>query len=448
MSDLGKRYLYNGVLLRCDKGTIPTPFTVLPRPSRIRGQFQAHELDRVPLVNIKPFGACALKYGSPCLPMAPQWTQVHQGALRLGPAHAHPLLETSVCQCKLGGRITPLMAPLLPTVAGLEPIPGVTPLYGPDPVAPPDPNAGDATAHEVAEGFKWAALGLAVLGAGLAIAGCFFPPLELAAGASFEAALAASASTAFVAADASLAIGVGIDLAVAEVHPSPANQAVVVGDLVGLALGYGAGKAIGAAVSKFGPAVVEAFAQRAAKEALPEVDPATVYHFKSNAYVQSLLDEINPKYFGQDTRYGAGLYVAQHGQTAIAEVTYHGGDPAVGKVIRYEMDMSQIKALDMTDPATAKAYGADAAFAHEAAVEAKVAAKRAEGVLSDKELGRLEATKYAGFQEIGARAQAEGYNAVKFPSVRGEGYNYVIYSESADFMNQVMKPQMVMPAVK
>ena len=99
----------------------------------------------------------------------------------------------------------------------------------------------------------------AVLGAGLAIAGCFFPPLELAAGASFEAALAASASTAFVAADASLAIGVGLDLAVAEVHPSPANQAVVVGDLVGLALGYGIGKAIGAAVSKFGPAVVEAF---------------------------------------------------------------------------------------------------------------------------------------------------------------------------------------------
>ena len=267
MSDLGKRYLYNGVLLRCDKGTIPTPFTVLPRPSRIRGQFQAHELDRVPLVNIKPFGACALKYGSPCLPMAPQWTQVHQGALRLGPAHAHPLLETSVCQCKLGGRITPLMAPLLPTVAGLEPIPGVTPLYGPDPVAPPDPNAGDATAHEVAEGFKWAALGLAVLGAGLAIAGCFFPPLELAAGASFEAALAASAGTAFVAADASLAIGVGLDLAVAEVHPSPANQAVVVGDLVGLALGYGIGKAIGAAVSKFGPAVVEAFSQRAAQKA-------------------------------------------------------------------------------------------------------------------------------------------------------------------------------------
>ena len=298
----------------------------------------------------------------------------------------------------------------------------------------------------MAAGFKWAALGLAVAGVGLAIAGCFFPPLELAAGASFEAALAASA--AFVAADASLAIGVGLDVGVAEVHPSPANQAVVVGDLVGLALGYGAGKVIGAAVSKFGPEVAEIFARRAAQKALQEVDPATVYHFKGNNYVQSLLDEINPKYFGKDTRYGPGLYVAQHGETAIAEVNYHGGDPAVGKVIRYEMDMSQIKALDMTDPATAKAYGTQEAFAHEAAVEAQVAAKRAEGVLSKEDLDALTNTKYAKFQEIGIRAKTEGYNAVKFPSMRGEGYNYVIYSEDAGFMNQVMKPQMVMPAVK
>ena len=248
MSDQGKQYVYNGVFLRCDKGTIPMPFTVLPRPSRIRGQFQAHELDKVPLVNIKPFGGCAVLYG-PCMPAPVLWMGVHQGGLRLGPLHAHPLLESSTCQCGVGGTISILMRPPAPG-AGSAPTPA-------DPA--------DATAHEVAEGFKWAALGFAVAGVGLAIAGCFFPPLELAAGASFEAALAASASTAFVAADASFAIGVGIDVGVAEVHPTPANQAVVVGDLVGLALGYGAGKVIGAAVSKFGPAVVEAFTQRAAQ---------------------------------------------------------------------------------------------------------------------------------------------------------------------------------------
>ena len=93
---------------------------------------------------------------------------------------------------------------------------------------------------------------------------CFFPPLELAAGASFEAALAASVGTAFVLADASMALGVGIDAGVALAHPTPANKAVVVGDALGLAIGYGIGKAIGAGVSKFGPSVAKMFAQRAA----------------------------------------------------------------------------------------------------------------------------------------------------------------------------------------
>ena len=112
------------------------------------------------------------------------------------------------------------------------------------------------------------------------------------------------------------------------------------------------------------------------------------------------------------------------------------------------MDMSKVNALDMSDPAVAKAYKVDEAFAHEHAVEADVATKRAAGVLSDKELKSLTDTKYAKFQEIGAKAQQEGYNAVKFPSVRGAGNNYVLYSDDATFINSVMKPQMVMPATK
>ena len=436
-SNQGKQFAYNGVLLRCDKGALTTPLTVLPRPSRIRGQFQATALDCFPGVNVLPFGVCAITR-APCLPPPPLvWTQVHTGALKVG--GVPPLLETSVCQCSLGGRISITMLPALPAVMPAA--------LGEAPAAAAEDN-GDALAHEVADGFKWAALGFAVLGVGLAIAGCFFPPLELLAGSSFSAAMAAGAGTMFIAADVSLVIGVGIDATVATVHPTPANQAVVVGDAVGIVLGYAAGKAVGAGVSKYGPAVMEAFARRAAQRAAQEADPATVYHFKSDAYVQSLLDEINPAYFGKDTRYGAGFYVAQKGETAIAEVTYHGGDPAKGKVIRYEMDMSKVKALDMTDPATAKAYKVEEAFAHEHAVEAKVAAKRAEGVLSDKELERLINTKYAKFQEIGSQAQTEGYNAVKFPSVRGEGSNYVIYSDDAAVINQIMKPQMVVPATK
>ena len=224
-----------------------------------------------------------------------------------------------------------------------------------------------------------------------------------------------------MAADVSMAVGVGIDVGVA--HPTPANKAVVVGNALGLALGYGIGKALGAAVSKFGPTVAEMFAQRAAQKALQEAE-GTAYHFKGTKFVQNVLDEINPDYFGKDTRYGAGFYVAQKGETAIAEVTYHGGNAAEGQVIRHKMDMAKVKALDMTDPATAQRYGVDEAFAHERAVEADVLAKRAEGVLSPEKISELEATKYAKFQEIGAKAQTEGYNAVKFPSVRGAGNNY------------------------
>ena len=92
--------------------------------------------------------------------------------------------------------------------------------------------------------------------------------------------MAASASATFVAADVSMAVGVGIDVGVALAHPTPANRAVVVGDL---AIGYGIGKAIGAAVSKFGPTVAEMFAQRAAQKAAMEAvemfRPATFEEF-------------------------------------------------------------------------------------------------------------------------------------------------------------------------
>ena len=249
------------MLLRCDNGVLPTPLTVLPRPSRIRGQFQAHELDKVPLVNIKPFGVCAITH-APCVPAPILWTGVHQGALRLGPMHAHPLLESSTCQCGIGGNISIVMPPALGASGA--------------PSAPSAAERGDATAHQIADHAKMAALGFAVLGVGLAIAGCFFPPLELAAAASFETAIAASASAAFVAANASMAVGVGIDAGVALAHPTPANKAVVVGDALGLALGYGIGKVMGAAVSKFGPTVAEMFAQCAAQKAALEAIEGTV----------------------------------------------------------------------------------------------------------------------------------------------------------------------------
>ena len=76
--------------------------------------------------------------------------------------------------------------------------------------------------------------------------------------------MAASASATFVAADVSMAVDVGVALA----HPTPANRAVVVGDAV--ALGYGIGKALGAAVSKYGPSPTSSsLSRRGCRRAAP-----------------------------------------------------------------------------------------------------------------------------------------------------------------------------------
>jgi len=69
----------------------------------------------------------------------------------------------------------------------------------------------------------------------------------------------------------------------------PANQAVAVGDAVGVALGYGIGKALGTLASKYGPAVAEIFAQRAAEKTLPEMT-ATFRPATFEEYIGSVED--------------------------------------------------------------------------------------------------------------------------------------------------------------
>ena len=105
----GDSYVRDGDLLRCDKGVLVTPLTVLPRPSRVHGRFQATTIDCLPLVNVKPFGACAITHG-PCMPPMLVWTQAHPAGRLVG--GAPPLLESSVCQCALGGRISITMLPV------------------------------------------------------------------------------------------------------------------------------------------------------------------------------------------------------------------------------------------------------------------------------------------------------------------------------------------------
>jgi hypothetical protein len=47
----------------------------------------------------------------------------------------------------------------------------------------------------------------------------------------------------------------------------------------------------------------------------------------------------------------------------------------------------------------------------------------------------------AATQQIGDRAMADGYNAIRFPSLRGDGSNYAVLTD----FNTVLSPQMITP---
>lgn len=98
----GDKYVMNGVWLTCDKGVTPSRFNVTPKPVQLYDEHFANELDKIPLVNIMPFGVCSVTR-TPCMPAPIMWERVmDEGLTVLG---ARPLLDTSKCQCGVGGQI-------------------------------------------------------------------------------------------------------------------------------------------------------------------------------------------------------------------------------------------------------------------------------------------------------------------------------------------------------
>ncbi|RRB02839.1 fibronectin type III domain-containing protein [Larkinella rosea] len=160
-------------------------------------------------------------------------------------------------------------------------------------------------------------------------------------------------------------------------------------------------------------------------------DPETVFHVKSDQFVQNVLDAIDPDFFVRKNRYANGFYVAQKGETAIAEVVYHGADPAKSKVIRFTLDKSKLNVLDLTDPIVGESWNLSDAFNYERQMEV---------------IGNID-DKYDKFIEIADKAVAQGYNAIKFTSQRGSGSNYVLYGDKEHF-KQILSPQMVIPAIE
>ncbi len=135
-----------------------------------------------------------------------------------------------------------------------------------------------------------------------------------------------------------------------------------------------------------------------------------VYHAVGTpSQAQSVLNGIDPRFFNPNSRFGGGFYITSDGNTAIAELTAHNMEASYA--LRYNMNLSNQKVLDLTNPSIAKQWGYTTNLSTEAC------------------------------QAIAINARSQGYDVITFSSYRGSGTNYAIY----DKFNEILSPQMVTP---
>lgn len=101
-------YATNGAGLKCSCGSAPSKLQVISNTLySVQGQLVATTSDKAPMVNIKPFGTCALKPTisgyAPCIPAPTVWAGFINSVQIPG---GNPLLKTSTIQCACGGLIS------------------------------------------------------------------------------------------------------------------------------------------------------------------------------------------------------------------------------------------------------------------------------------------------------------------------------------------------------
>ena len=102
MSQEGQELVCNGAICRCDKGTLPSLLQVVANQTvHLQGKAVATTLDKLFL----PFGTCALKYNTPCVPLLLVWQDYFDKVSLVAPG-CHPLLEKSTIPCAIGGKVS------------------------------------------------------------------------------------------------------------------------------------------------------------------------------------------------------------------------------------------------------------------------------------------------------------------------------------------------------
>lgn len=96
------KHITDSTQLQCDKGASPSALSVTSQAfMHIDGKLQATEDDKQPNANIKPFGMCSITKSS-CSPAPIQWQNTSVFEID----GKKELLDTSTCQCSIGGTIS------------------------------------------------------------------------------------------------------------------------------------------------------------------------------------------------------------------------------------------------------------------------------------------------------------------------------------------------------
>ena len=99
----GKKYVPQHIILVCDKGALPSELVSFShKETTMLGENMCTKVDKVTMVNFKPFGPCSCKNGTPCVPAVTDWTNLSD-FISIGPNEL--LLEDSELPCTLGGTI-------------------------------------------------------------------------------------------------------------------------------------------------------------------------------------------------------------------------------------------------------------------------------------------------------------------------------------------------------
>jgi hypothetical protein len=138
----------------------------------------------------------------------------------------------------------------------------------------------------------------------------------------------------------------------------------------------------------------------------------TVYHtVTSPSHAHGILKGIDPAFLNPNSRFGKAFYTSDDAGTTLWELFHHNAPST--HTLRFDLNISKAKILDLGDPAIAKAWGYTG------------------GPISD-------ATK-----AIGPRAISAGFNVIKVPSLRGPGTNFGILTNFDD----LLIPKGIVPAV-